>query len=458
MKSFSPIVRNLSWILGVVVTFCLTACEEDIKPVEIVDDTVVTLRLDEVFQEKAYIRLNHDGAQEDYWYCMITQDVETPAADLLQVQLDNVLAAEGVITGNAGTNKNITFEGLSPKTVYRVLASRISPAGKMTGNVAELNFVTLRDPDVFELHPSWEIVYKERRVAENDINQESEVLVCNVKDQESKDTYIPCLLTKADFENAYKGNLRACFEDYVAYLNLQNVKWGEIVRAASCEHLEDRLRHGDYILFMIGVDAAGELTGYYARTDYTLAQETATDAYRRWVGKWTLTGRCGDQEISYRIEIAPEENNLYYRMSGWESTSATDYFKSLPQDRPILLYFEKSTGDAYVVSEEFPDFEEAALADFYDFFLYGCVEIDYNGAMTEVPVDIPNLRIARMSLTGDNRATFDPEIFSFDLGGVHYDAPFVYFNNSYISSLYAGLVPVTEDSIVPRIDTIKLER
>ena len=458
MTSFKLIVRNLSWILGVIAFFSVTGCEEDIKPEEVLDDTFLTLRVDEVFQEKACIRLNHDGDQDDFWYCMITQDMEAAASELIQGKLDEALAADGMITGNAGTNKNVTFDGLSPKTEYRVLASRLTPAGKMTGNVAELSFVTLRDPDVFELHPSWEISYKERRASESDPNQETEVLACTVKNAESKDTYIPCLLTKVDFETVYGGSLRACFEDYVEYLNLQHVKWDTKVQAGSCEHLEDRLRHGDYILFMIGVDAEGELTGYYARTDHTLAQETATDAYRRWVGKWTLSGMYGEEKISYQVEISPDENNLYYRMYGWESTSATDYFKTLPQERPVLLYFEKTTGDAYVVSEELDDFADPALAEFYDFFLYGCVEIDYGGEMTEIPVDVPNIRIARMSLTNDNRAVVDPEIFSFDLDGVHYDAPFIYFNYSYTSSLYAGLLPVTEESKVPGISTMILER
>lgn len=458
MTSFNLAVRNLSWILGVIAFFFATGCEDDIRPVEVVDDTVVTLRVDEVFQEKASIRLNHDGAQDDFWYCMITQDMETSAAELVQAQLGEALAAAGTITGNVGTNRNVTFDGLSPKTEYRVLASRITPAGKMTGNVAELNFVTLRDPDVFELHPSWEITYKERRVSESDPNQETEVLACTVKDAESKDTYIPCLLTRTDFETAYGGSLRACFEDYVEYLNLQNVVWEDKVLTGSCEHLEDRLRHGDYILFMIGVDAEGELTGYYARTDHSLTQETATDAYRRWIGKWTLSGTYGEEKISYQVEISPDENNLYYRMYGWESTSATDYFKTLPQERPVLLYFEKTTGDAYVVSEELKDLPDPTLAEFYDFFLYGCVEIDYGGEMTELPIDVSNVRIARMSLTNDNRAVFTPEIFSFDLYGVHYEAPFLYFNYSYTSALYAGLVPVTDESKVPRISTMILER
>ena len=239
---------------------------------------------------------------------------------------------------------------------------------------------------------------------------------------------------------------------------MDHVKWMNVVTDQSCEHLEDRLRHGDYILFMIGIDVNGELTGYYARTDCRIAQESASDAYRRWVGSWTVIGTCGDQRIRYQVEISPDENNLYYRMSGWESTSASDYFKTIPEDLPILLYFEKSSGDVYVGSEAFDDIDGSAMSEFYDFFLYGCVQIEYGGSLTDVPVDVTNLKIARFSLLGDDLAEVQPEVFSFDLNGVHYDAPFLYFNYSYTSMLYAGLVPVTADSIVPRVSTMRLER
>lgn len=446
----------LTAVLSFCIMFALPGCTDRVEPESSEDEVVISLRLDQVFQEKAYVRLNHDGSQDDFWFYIVSEDMETDAVLLLEEYLEETMDSDGEIEGNVGTNRNITIDGLQAKTAYRVMASRILPDGMMTGNVADLTFTTLRDPDVFETHPEWSIRYKERRVSESDPNVENEVFTCSAGD--SKDTYVPCLLSKADFDRSYRSNLRACFEDYVAFRNQENVKWANVITDQSCEHLEDRLRHGEYILFMIGVDAEGELTGYYARTDCTIAQEAATEAYRKWVGAWTVIGSCGDRRIRYTVDISPDENNLYYRMSGWESTSATDYFKTIPEDLPILLYFEKSSGDVYVVSEAFDDLEDPTLAEFYDFFLYGCVEIDYGGEMTEVPVDISNIRIAKFSLLDDDLAEVTPETFSFDLNGVHYNAPFLYFNYSYISLLYAGLVPVTTDSVVPRIDTMRLER
>ena len=457
MNNLNKLQKILYSILCCAFMASAVGCEEiqDLGGQEYAN-AVVTLRVDEVFQEKAYVRLNHDGSQDDFWFYVLTEDLETDAVVLLGDDIAGKLEADGALEGNVGTNRNITFEGLDPKTEYRVIAARITPAGEIIGNVAELRFKTMRDPDVFELHPSWKMDYKERRTVDGDVNEERDVFSCVTG--ASKDTYVPCLLTKTDFANTYKESLRACFEDYIAYRNLSNTRWNEAALDEDCEHVEDRLRSGDYLLFMIGVDTLGTLTGYYAQTEYTLKQETASDEYAKWVGKWTLKGSCGEQIITYPVEIKAEENNLYYRLYGWESTTAGVGLQSVSEHLPILLYFEKSTGDVYVVSEELPDYPD--FAGIYYFYLFGCIEMDYEVTMTEVPVDISNLKIARLRMNAaGNHAAAYPEKFIYDLNGNHYDTDFLYFNYSYIfPALYQGLVPVTTDSKVPRISTIVLDR
>lgn len=454
------IVRALRSALGAAVilsgSFFLSGCVQTEGLEVIEDDVTVTLRLDEALMETAYVRLNHDGAQDDCWYYMITEDLYSDAKPMLEAELKADLDADGKISANVGTNKNLTFENLAAKKQYRVIAARILVNGVITGNVAELVFITQRNPDVFEAHPQWKVEYKERRVNKDDVNDETEIFMCTVAD--TTQTYVACLLSKEDFTKTYSDSLRACFEGYVEFRNSEHVKWPNVVKNKSGEHVEDRLRAGDYIVFMIGIDSTGVLTGDYARQDFSLKQEVATDAYRRWIGNWEVVGTHAGEELRYPVEITSDENNLYYRMSGWEGPSANSYFKTVPTELPILLYFEKSTGDAYVVSEELADLADPTLAEFYDFYIYGCVEIDYNGIPTEVPVDVPNVKVAQFTLKNDNRADVTPEIFSFDLNGVHYDAPFLYFNYSYISAMYAGLVPVTNDSKVPRIETMRLER
>ena len=460
---FNRILRPI--IAGVVMLFAIGCIEnQDLKGPE-GDDVILSLRIDEVFKEKAYVRLNHDGSLEECWFHILTEDLQTDALEVLEDSLSKILDAGENVKVQKGVNKNLIFENLEAKTEYRVIASLINQDGTLAGNVAELRFKTLRDLDVFEEHPSWRIEYKERRVSEDDVDQESEIFSCSVGD--SKDTYVPCLLSKADFKKSYNDNLRACFEDYVAFRNQEHVKWHNLVLAEDCEHVEDRLRSGDYLVFMVGIDSLGTLTGYYAKEEFAIKQDPASAEYRAWIGKWNLKGMTGDKEVEYQVEIKPDENNLYLRMYGWENSTASQGFEEMtampaPGEEQnhlsVLLYFSKATGDVYVVSEELapiPDY-----AGIYYFYLYGCIEVDYNGAMTPVPVDMPNMRIARFSLNAaKNRASATPEPFIMDVGGVHYDTEFIYFNYSYIfPAVYQGLVPVTLDTAVPKISSLVLEK
>lgn len=180
MNRLNNLGRIIISAVAALVVFGMTGCEETIGSETMPDETVVTLRLDEAFQEKAYIRLNHDGSQDDFWCYLVTQDMQTGAETLMKAHVEGALESTGEIEGNTGTNKNITVNNLEAKTSYRVIAARILPDGSITGNVAELVFTTLRNPDVFEVHPTWEIAYDGRRTASDDLNQESEVFDCSV--------------------------------------------------------------------------------------------------------------------------------------------------------------------------------------------------------------------------------------------------------------------------------------
>ena len=466
MSNLNYLRKILYSFVACAVIFSAAGCVE--KPEILVpegEDVTLSLKVDEVFKEKAYIRLNHNGSLEECWFHVLTEDLQTDALEVLEDTLSKILDSDSKVKVQKGVNKNLTFENLKAKTEYRVIASIINQDGSLAGNVAELRFKTLRDLDVFEEHPSWKIEYKERRVSKDDADQESEIFSCSVGD--SKDTYVPCLLSKADFKNSYNDNLRSCFEDYVAFRNQENVKWHNVVLAEDCEHVEDRLRSGDYLVFMVGIDSLGTLTGYYAKEEFAIKQDPASAEYRAWIGKWNLKGVAGDKEVVYEVEIKPEENNLYLRMYGWENATASQGFEdftAIPaagEDQnhlSVLLYFSKATKDVYIVSEELapiPDY-----AGIYYFYLYGCIEVDYEGVMTPVPVDIPNMRIARFSLNAaKNRATATPEPFVMDVGGMHYDTEFIYFNYSYIfPAVYQGLVPVTLDTAVPKISSLVLEK
>lgn len=422
------------------------------------DDVVLGLKMDQIHMNKAYVRIVHNGAQEDFWYYLVTEDFTSDATELLQNELAQALEANGEIVANAGVNKSVLIDNLEPKTDYRVIASRIDHAGDLLGNLAETSFRTLRDPDVFEEYPDWLITYKERTTSKTNPNLEIEVFSCSVSGGDDQaETYVPVVISKADFEGDCRGSIRTCFESYIYYLtNTERVNWADFVTDSDSEFTQDRLVSGDYILFMVGVDTLGTLTGYYSKTEYRLEQEKMTDKYASLLGKWAIVGTALSKgDIRYDVEIVAEENNLYYRMKGWEATTAAQYFvntMNIPNQLPIPLYFEKSTGDVYIISEALKEVSDFNLAEMYDFYFYGCVDMD--GMI--IPVDIPNIKIARLEFEDATHATLVPEIFEFDMDGYHYKLPFALFEYSYVSLMYDGLVPMTADSEVPLLSTIEM--
>lgn len=448
---------------------CFTGCElmgdliQTPDSGQTIDPVDVSLRLDEVFQDKAHVRLNHEGAQDAFWYYMLTEDFTTDATQLLADKIKQVLDADGVLVGNVGTNKNITFEGLQARTKYRVIAAMVSPDGNIVGEAVEIDFVTLRDPDVFEVCDAWEISYKKRVSAENDANQETEVFECLVSGDTTK-TYIPCVLAKSDFVQYYGSDLRKCFEDYIEYRNSFQVKWVQEVRRTSSEYTQDRMLSGQYMLFMIGVDTAGDLTGYYAQTEFDLKQEAALKTYDDWSGTWILRGDCLNKTedgqtrtIEYEIDIVPTETNLYFELYGYDARTF-ESLKEIPYTIPLTLYFEKSSGDVYVISEVLPDVpNNQALADLWNFYSYGSVEVIYYDVLTVIPVDIANMRIARFSMEDSSHARAYNTKVSIDLYGESYNTEFVAFNYFYESLGLFNYI-LENASYVLRTDTITLTK
>ena len=76
-RTFSSLVG-----LGMVICTLISAvgCTEGLEETKVKDRTTVSLKLDQAFQEKAYVRLNHDGTQDDYWFYALTQDFKRRSA------------------------------------------------------------------------------------------------------------------------------------------------------------------------------------------------------------------------------------------------------------------------------------------------------------------------------------------------------------------------------------------
>ena len=436
---------------------CFCGCE--VLDTEVQQDGVtISLRVDAVGQDNVEIRLTHNGSGEDYWYCMNSDNLTAEASAILERELRTLLREDEEIEANVGINKYLVFKNLKANTKYRAIAARIDVYGRIVGNVAEVTYQTMRDPAVFEEIGYWNMSYKKRRPASEDAETESEfdVFECKVSDNDTTETFVPVIVSKSDFQEVYGGDVRRCFEDYVEFRNSENFKWRNKVSNKSCEYEQERLRSGDYWMFMMGVTKDGVLTGYYSRNSLTLEQEQQTLDYAKWLGVWRLSEKVPSAEsIEYMVTINADENNLYLRMTGWENTSKVEEpLRGYLERLPVLLYFEKATGDIFVVSEELADLSTEVEAQFYDFYLYGLV---YMGAELSL-INLPNIRLARMSMDVNGNVTVTPEKFTYTEDGKAMTARFESFCYTYTTTLWPSLTPMTPDIKVIEIDNLKMEK
>ena len=334
------------------------------------NDTTILLDVDKITLESASIRVRHTGPSDLMWVYMLTSDLDTPAATLLNEKLAADLELTGEIVAYKGTNKSISVTDLEPKSYYRFICQALdAQTGDVNGTPSEIKFRTRRDPSVFELNDNWTVSVGDRVISNVD-KQEYDNFVLKSTDEES---YVLVPLKVVDFEFYYNNDMQAFFEDYVASYGYEtgDSKWKDVVKSGDMTWPEQRLRSGEWLVFMIGLDSEGELTGYYQKMELTIEQEVATEEYNRWLGTWDVYSKDGIK--MFQIKVLPSENNMWYYLSGWESENVYQYDTTDPA-LMAELYFDRETGEMCFISQYLNTMiDDAGSYDFYfsGTFTYG---------------------------------------------------------------------------------------
>lgn len=395
-------ITLLKLLLASVLMLSFVSCEKTSdQVVETIDEVNIMLDVDNVSLETVNIRVRHDGAADLLWVYMLTPDLETPAQTLLEQKVADDIELTGEVVVYNGQNKSVFLSGLQAKFYYRFICQAIDGVtGKLYGEPAELQFRTRRDPAVFEVNDNWSIERGERSINPSD-HMEYDNFEISSSDEE---TYVVLPIKVSDFEFYYKNDMRSLFEDYHADFGLEvgSSQWRTILKSGDITWSEQRLRSSQWIVYMIGIDADGELSGLYQEYRFTIEQEVATDAYNRWLGTWQVSDRNGRDLFS--ISVIPSENNLWFYLAGWEGDNL--YFDTADPALMIETFFNKETGKMEFVSQYVNTMiQDTETIDFYfsgtfyyggnyviDLMNYKMAETSFSNAdYTEARVDGLNL-------------------------------------------------------------------
>ena len=348
------------------------------------------LKEDAVNLQTASIRVKHNGTEDTQWVYLQTEDLTTDADQLIsqRVGLESELTSQ--VVSRKGMNVSLNLKNLEAKQMYRLIVKGIDPeTGRLYGKVGELVFKTRRDPDVWEENANWSITRKAERtegIAEGSSEViEFENFECMSTDEES---YIVLTLSKADFADYQKGEshkdkLRTIFEDYHADMSAMD-DFQDMILKGNGIWKEQRLRSGDYVSFMIGVDDEGELSGLYKRADITIAQETPTEGYNKWLGWWEIS--FNDSSAPWTVYIDDLDANMWYLSQGWEPEAITEAVYNMG----LKLYYDKSSEKIYFMSQEVASSDDGSYIHYYGTFPYGTYQ---------TVLDIENIRIAEAKMT-----------------------------------------------------------
>lgn len=382
---FTSILKVFSVAL---VSILLMGCEKETEQTTgPVSDVTISLDVDKVTLESASIRIRHESDADMMWAYLLTQDFESDAESLLLDKIEQELELTGEIVAYTGRNKSIVLTDLEPKSYYRFICQALDDVtGKPFGDVATLDFRTRRDPSVFEVNDNWSIERGDRSINPSDHMEYDNFEISSSDDE----TYVVLPIKVSDFEYYYKNDKRALFEDFHSDFGLAvgASQWQNVLKEGDITWQEQRLRSSDWIVFMIGIDTDGELSGLYQEYRFSIEQEIATDEYNRWLGQWKVIN--GEGVELFDIHILPSENNLWYYLAGWEGDNL--YFDTYDQTLMIETFFNKSNGKMEFISQ----YVNTMMTDYETIDFYFSGTFYYGGNYV---VDAMNYKMAETSFT-----------------------------------------------------------
>ena len=273
------------FLLSLFAVSLMVACNEVESGVDIIPEAEYvdfSLDIDNLSLETVDIRVRHDGDDDLKWVYLNTTDLDSDPDELIDAHILKEYEFTDKVFAYTGNNRSLRISGLAPKTDYRIIIKSVSDSGSPIGKAQSLLFRTRRNLDVFEENFNWNVTYGER--TEGYIPGANELIEfdnfnCTSSDDEP---YILAVIKKSDYQYLekdpdHKLKLRTFFEKYLKESGISGAGWSEVIESGDCTWQEQRLRHGDWLLFMVGVDEAGELTGLYRQFECNIPEETPTE-------------------------------------------------------------------------------------------------------------------------------------------------------------------------------------
>jgi hypothetical protein len=256
-------------------------------------DVTFEVAIASVGEDVATVTVSHNGAETDTWYGFVTTDTKRADLSLVYEKVAEISAAD--LT--TGTTKNIEITGLTRGTSYKYVVFGVDANGAIYGTAGSATFAT-DSGRTMSVNNDWKIEYLGDQEYQGEMY--ANCINITVPDNDTTTYYYDLVPAAAWAElsadlYSYAEQLVPALKQYVAQVNAAagtDYVWTDLLSQGSAMYSLGELDPGQYICFMIGVNADESLTRTYAASAaFEVSEQEATPAYTAWFGNWLVEGK-----------------------------------------------------------------------------------------------------------------------------------------------------------------------
>lgn len=263
----------------------------------------------------------------DKWYCFVTDDMLSPAEDIVASKVSGITDFETVLKNG---KKAVCFESLAPSVKMRAIATGLDEEGKVFGVPGEVEFRLT--PDAV-LNESWKVTY-DGLVKPQGADKEYRKITNTSSDGER---YFIDVISESNLSSLYKNDLNAYVKAAVSNLAARYPSnWNRYVYTQTGSVYYTLRTRRNYFAFAIGIDKNGYFTGKFAVSEkFRIEGKDWSEVYDKWLGRWEVADNSGN---GYNITISEDvREDFSYKIIGWNRVTDAP-IHGIIDDESGLLY------------------------------------------------------------------------------------------------------------------------
>lgn len=398
------------------------ACDKGGDVKDELPDLKLNVEVEDVTTTTAKVSVSHSSEVDNTWYGFVTDNTTSSAMALIE----EAVAASIDTRDLHRSGQYVTIlDDLNPDTTYRYIATGLTAEGVQYGEVAVVEFKTLKEQtsedeeyNGMRRNDAWKVMYVGKDVL-NDVEYDHVIRVVSTDSNPYAitlvyaDAYDPYQLR--DLADAMLIDLKAFLAEYNDR-NATYFTFGDILYTGNGADAFD-LDPGMYRAIAVGFTPSGEVSGLYSVSDeFEVKEQVSSASYLAWLGNWSIEGQNGAVNT---VNITKQHANRSYYMTGWEGFDDLPIVVEYSAELDAMFFYSQLVAEDYDLGAEYGKADIYLFAGDEDGYYYDNKEGDYYIAIAGV-LENGERAIVRYGVNVPGYPKFTQMFFMADINGEFY--------------------------------------